>query len=119
MASRGENEGFQILEELVSDALPEQTDPAPKRYGNATNEGMIVLEEVIADQETPTPAPAPALTIVLPEGLREVFQLRIDGLPTAEIAARLRLPTATVTERLAQIRESLRELQQRLEDAPS
>jgi hypothetical protein len=50
MAGRGENEGFQMLPEFVSDAIVEPGVVAPgAKLGRGENEGMSVLDEVVVD----------------------------------------------------------------------
>lgn len=115
MASRSENQGVRMLEECVS---PPDTTAEKRPHGRFVNEGMAVLEEVI--HLTPARSTTPSLVpVVLPTGLQEVMQLRLDGLTPDAIAARLQLAPAIVSERLDQIRACLRDLQNRLEDSPS
>ena len=52
MASRAENEGMWVLDDFVCDAILEPGIPRADPRNQGGNEGTLVVEELVVEQET-------------------------------------------------------------------
>lgn len=107
--SFGENEGFDILPEFVSTAIPEPgAIPPNAAFGTGTNGGMDILDEIVVDLSgQPAQAGASVLDTLPLDQLAAIRSLVADG-SLGTVAQKLGVTPPQAREVLLAAFESLR-----------